>query len=320
MVNAILSSEPPMTRIFLSFDQDMHRLAAYQFLEPCLRDRRVLELGCGSGQGLRQLFALGAREVLGLDRDLRAARTRVAALEAVVTLRTFQPPRLDLGKERFDVIIVNDVGALSGSRDLLLELQAAMSAEGLLVVRAESGDRPGVAKGVSYGALLDLLEPAFPLVRVFGQSPFCGYSLVELTRQEGGDLDLFVDGALMGGAVEEVASYLVLCGPAAALHLDGAYGLVQVPSDGDAALDRWWDSLAQGAEEDSDVSAGGVTSATGRREQEGALPLDGSAAGLEGGHAPTPEEPRAPGPRTDLERLMDGKGGMVPRWRWPDTG
>lgn len=278
-----------MTRIDYSFEQALNRLAAYQFLEPWLRDGRVLELGCGDGQGLRQIFALGARAVIGLDRDLRGARSRVAALEEVVTLRVFQPPRLDLQDAPFDVVLVNDVGALLHRPEMLRELRAALSPGGLLVVRAESGDQLGASRGVTYGELLDLLEPAFPVVRVFGQSPFVGYSLAELTGQEEGELDLFVDGALMGGAVEEVTSYLVLCSAKEVTGQKGAYGILQVPSEGDAALERWWDSLAEPGEESL------------------ALPQDAAPTGPLAGEI-------------DLERLTDGQGGGVARWRWPVMG
>lgn len=335
-----------MTRTVLTFEQDLNRLAAYQVLEPWLRDARVLELGCGEGHGLRQLFALGARAVVGLDRDVRRARPRVAALEEVVTLRGFQPPRLDLQGASFDVIIVNEVAAILGPSGRLGELRAALSPEGMLVVRAESGDHTGDARGVTYGELLDLLEPVFPVVRVFGQSPFVGYSVAELTGRDGAELDLFVDGALMGGAVEEVTSYLVLCGSKAAFGQEGAYGILQVPSEGDAALERWWDSLGGQTEGETggrvpshveapaqqDAATGGYLEAVGPLEP-GKLaesaPSQGASSprqGQEAGSEPEAQrgavgEAGGPGDKgIDLGPLTDSQGGRIARWRWPVGG
>lgn len=323
-----------MNRIVLSCDQDMHRLAAYQFLEPWLRDARVLEVGCGAGHGLRQIFALGARAVVGLDRDTQGARARVAALEEVVRLGTFQPPRLGLGRERFDVAIVSDASLLGQTPAMLEELRSSVAPDGLVVVRAESRDRVGARRGSTYAELMDLLEPLFAVVRVFGQSPFVGYSVAELTGEEEEDLDLFVDGALLGGAVEEVASYLVLCGEAATRHLHGAYGILQVPAEGDTALERWWDSLAamegsgdagedEERAEDSDLSEGGSEKAPAQEPTTASpaapppAPVPTAAVPAPGPMAAAPAPARAPMGGTDLLPYTDGRGGRVTRWRWP---
>lgn len=331
-----------MTRIEMSFDHELNRLAAYQYLEPWLRNRRVLELGCGQGHGLRQLFALGAQAVVGLDRDPRRCAPRVAALEDVVSLRSYRPPRLGLVAGSFDVVIVNDSTALLGPQPTFSELRAALVPEGLLVVRVESGDQAGAPGGVTYGELLDLLEPVFPEVRVFGQSPFVAYSIVELTEEVSGkseELDLSLDGALMGGAAEEVGAYLVLCGSASALRRPSGYGILQVPSQGDVALERWWDSLAQEEpEDDGDIPPFVETRdapRTGDRvvperapeiDSPGAMvmrvgPDDSGRPDMSGNPAVDgrnlPDGQGQPSERPTLESLSDSGGGFFARWRWP---
>ncbi|MDX9999683.1 MAG: class I SAM-dependent methyltransferase [Polyangia bacterium] len=339
-----------MTRIELTFRQELHRLAAYQFLEPWIRESHVLELGCGDGHGLRQLVALGARSVLGMDRAPHHARSRVEGLGDVVSLRGYQGNRLDLRGAQFDVVIVNDVAALLGTPRLLQEICATLSARGMVVVRAESRDRTDAASGATYGELMDLLEPAFPTVRVFGQSPFVGYSLAELTGREEEDLDVFVDGALMSGAVEEVGSYIFLCG--AVKGQEGVYGILQVPAEGDSGLERWRDSLVIPGEESGD-EGGDLTrepgdspwresqvAVTGREGDmlaggpatEGAGDPAGEVGGQLGrgrseGVAPSVSglymskeeavKPQQEAVRIALEELTDGRGGLIERWRWP---
>src|SRR3954447_8951271 len=55
--------------------ESTRRLAVYSYLRPLIEGRRVLELGCGGGQGAAHLLALGARAVVATDEDAAGVAT-----------------------------------------------------------------------------------------------------------------------------------------------------------------------------------------------------------------------------------------------------
>ncbi len=59
-------------------EEELGRLATYQYLGEIIRGRRILEIGVGSGWGVVQWLSLGADHVLGLDADPRALSLQLA--------------------------------------------------------------------------------------------------------------------------------------------------------------------------------------------------------------------------------------------------
>src|SRR5439155_22475808 len=93
--------------------------------------------------------------------------------------------------------------------ELVAALKRAVKPEGTIVVAVPSRDRPGARTGASYYELTDLLESQFPSLKMIGQAPFAGATLVEYGVREP---DPLVDGTLVpkGGRVEW---YVAICGP-----------------------------------------------------------------------------------------------------------
>jgi SAM-dependent methyltransferase len=238
-----------MLRTETGFTAALHRLAAYQYLAPWLSGQSVLEIGCGSGDGLRMLWAVGAQRVTGLDRDVRAARDRLSGLGEMVTVRAVRPPRLGVRRERFSRVIISDARWLVRYPGLLLQARGALAPGGELLLRAESGDHPAAGEALDYGELMDLVEPEFERVRVLGQSPFIGYSVVELGGAPEDELEITLDAALMGNDVEDVETYLMLCAEAREPAAPFPYGILQVPTAGDDALEQWWDAQGEPPED-----------------------------------------------------------------------
>ena len=108
--------------------------AFLQLIDP--RGLRVLDLGCGGGHNGAMLKKAGAREVVGVELDARAADEARKRLDRVYTrdLAEFDPA--ELGDELFDAIVASDV------------LEHLVDAEGLLA-RVTTRLRPGGAVVVS---------------------------------------------------------------------------------------------------------------------------------------------------------------------------
>ena len=112
----------------------------YAFVAPWVGDRRVLDLGCGSGTGARALLAAGAADVMGVDRDVRALEeARIAdprgaqAWDAYLAHDLERPlPYADCS---FDVLVAFDVLAeLEDQPTLCAELARLLTPDGVAFV------------------------------------------------------------------------------------------------------------------------------------------------------------------------------------------
>jgi 2-polyprenyl-3-methyl-5-hydroxy-6-metoxy-1,4-benzoquinol methylase len=113
-----------------------------------VRDRAVLDVGCGVGAVCLEAARRGARRVLGVDIAPDAIRFAEATLSAQerrlpVELRTYGGDPDELGDERFDVVISKDALTYYGARlstpdaDAMVERMADRLHEGgLLALRA----------------------------------------------------------------------------------------------------------------------------------------------------------------------------------------
>jgi SAM-dependent methyltransferase len=120
-------------------DLFLAHLAAYDFAARFAADRRVLDLGCGTGYGSAHLLAAGAAAVVGLDPD--------AASIAYAT-RRFGGPRLRfvrgraeelpsvpaVAEERFGLIVAaNLLAHLAAPGEALAAVARVLAADGSLV-------------------------------------------------------------------------------------------------------------------------------------------------------------------------------------------
>ncbi len=282
--------------MFRPFDDTAGRLAAYQYLEELIADRRVLEIGCGDGMGLGRLLALGAREVVGLEGNIEPARVILGGDRDSLRLRAWRPPRLPFAADSFDLVLLPEARIVVDHPPLLKEVVRVLATGGRVMLRSPSGDHEQIEGGLSYGDLLDLTEPHFEQVRVIGQCPFVGYSLVELTEAET-DPEVLFDGGLLDGTPEEVVAYLVLC--AVPESETFPYGVIQIPSEGKISV----------PEDESEVDDEPEAEAELEAEAEPEV-ADESEVADELESAPEPE----PG---DLSAYTDRAGGRLARWRWP---
>ncbi len=180
-------------------DARLRRLTTYLYVQDLLSGAHVLEVGADGGSG-DFLRGRGARSVGRAPADGLAA----------------------LPDGEFDVAFALDADP-AGLRELATALKRVVKPEGTIVVAVPSRDRPGARAGASYYELVDLFEPLFPSVKLVGQAPFAGATLVEYGVA---DPDPVLDGTLVPKG-ERVEWYVVVAG--AKRPGSRGYGVMQVP-------------------------------------------------------------------------------------------
>ena len=187
-------------------DARLRRLTTYLYVQDLLAGAHVLEVGNEPGGG-DFLRARGARSVG------RATADGLGALAA----------------GEFDVAFALDLepAALRATAEAL---RRVVKPEGTVVLAVASRERPGARAGASYYELADLFEPMFPSVKMIGQAPFAGATLVEYGVA---DPDPVLDGTLVPKG-ERVEWYVVVGGPKRAGSR--GYGVMQVPLGDVSAL------------------------------------------------------------------------------------
>jgi SAM-dependent methyltransferase len=212
----------------------LRRSAVYSYLRPVIEGRRVLEVGCDSGETTAHLVRLGAKSVIGAGagRDVSEARSRHH--DGALGFVTMAAGAIDAAGV-FDLVVVPDAtDLLRGGGPIKLSALLALVAPGgrlaCVVRNGDSGD------GVSYYDLVDALAPHFSKVRMFGQTPFSAYGIAEFDEAA---VALRVEAELAEREEEEPTHYIALAGPDEPQAL--GYALVQIPTgewEGGTAAER----------------------------------------------------------------------------------
>jgi SAM-dependent methyltransferase len=212
----------------------LRRSAVYSYLRPIVEGRRVLEVGCGTGEGAAHLARLGAKSVIGAGsaRDMSEARSRHH--EGALGFVTMTSGSIDAAGV-FDLVLLPDAAEILRGRSSiqLSALLTLVAPGGRMVCIVANGDR---GEGVAYYDVVDALAPHFSKVRMFGQTPFSAYGIAEFDEAAA---DLRVDAELADRETEEPTHYIALAGPDEPHAL--GYALVQIPTgewDASAPADR----------------------------------------------------------------------------------
>ena len=227
-----------MSEIFDFATRLFERLPRYLYVEDLIRRRRVLELDFGDGAGCDFAMDLDAREVVGVDPDPDVVTAAGEAFgRANLEFRLSPFDRLDLPDASFDLVVVpRGAARLGDARRVLGEIRRVLRPDGFLYLASPNPDRRSiidVLRGAEPGAgergyyeLYELLSGAFAHVKMIGQSPFVGSSLVEFAPENPDELAMSMDDSLMEES-EDATTFLALCGERPAPSLD--FNLVQLP-------------------------------------------------------------------------------------------
>jgi SAM-dependent methyltransferase len=227
-----------MSEIFDFATRLFERLPRYLYVEDLIRRRRVLELDFGDGAGCDFAMDLDAREVVGVDPDpevVTAAGEEHGRTNLEFRLSPFD--RLDLPDASFDLVVIpRGTARLGDARRVLAEIRRVLRPDGFLYLASPNPDRrsiPDVLRGAEPGAgergyydLYELLSGVFAHVKMIGQSPFVGTSLVEFAPENPDELAMSMDDSLMEES-EDATTFLALCGERPPPSLD--FNLVQLP-------------------------------------------------------------------------------------------
>ncbi|MCC6750728.1 MAG: methyltransferase domain-containing protein [Deltaproteobacteria bacterium] len=206
-------------------EQWVQRLVRYQYIESLLFDRRVLEIGCGSGRGA-DFLASRAAQVVGLDTSsVLLGRARGLYAHANVEFVVGEPDRLVLPDESFDVVLVPELERWITRGSLMPEIRRVLAREGVALFAVPSAES-GYAHAMDYGDLVEFLSQAFANVRLLGEIPFAG-TIVADYQPEDDELDPALDCTLVEED-EPPTHYLALCSDRPLRPL--GYGLLQVPA------------------------------------------------------------------------------------------
>lgn len=139
------------------------RRGLYALAEPFVPGKRVLDLGCGTGAGVRRLLGLGAEQVLGLDADaasIDAARPADPRGDEAWEAYVHHDPELPLpfAAGSFDVVVAYDVlDQVHGQARLCSEIWRVLGADGLAFVSRDTSADHDSATALE--RFLDLLSP-----------------------------------------------------------------------------------------------------------------------------------------------------------------
>lgn len=205
-----------MPRTIPESNREHADLALAVYVEELAARRRVLFVGDAASAVPERLSSV-ARSVEVVSPRTRARGTRRGGRILPRPWPSAQDAR------SWDLVLVPDLlWAGPPAPERIAEMHEWLTPRGVLVVGAEERE-----EGVGYEALYDLLARRFEWVRMLGQAPFAGWSVVDFAPATK-ELEVTFDGSLLGGTGEEPARFVALCASREVV-LD-PYAIVQVPA------------------------------------------------------------------------------------------
>ncbi|HXG09844.1 MAG TPA: class I SAM-dependent methyltransferase [Gemmataceae bacterium] len=222
-------------------------LARYVFAAHFVKDRTVLDAGCGCGYGAAFLAARGAARVLGVDISAEAiAYARAHYRRDNLEYRVSDVVALDLGDRMFDVVVSFEViEHLADAEKFLAEVARVLKEEGLFLVstpnrlayRRGQEPNPFHTREFDGDEFRRLLGRFFPRVTILAQDHFTAIAFLPTEGQRPDDEgEAVIDRSLLPAEAHHFY-FLALCGGAASVPAAPPRRLVQLPHVRDEYFD-----------------------------------------------------------------------------------
>jgi hypothetical protein len=207
-------------------------VALAAFAEPLVRGRRVAVLGDATLPLGQTLLDRGARLVHVYDPDpgrvAQALASRSGGPSPVVAELTE-----DLGVRdgAFDFVFVADMPLLGDAPALVRRVSRLLSASGVALFASPNPESerfllppsPAIEEALGYYDLYDVVSVQFAEVRMLGQAPFTGYSIVDFSEP---DPDVAVDTSVLDEP--EAPEWYVVIASQRRVDVE-AYSIVEIP-------------------------------------------------------------------------------------------
>jgi SAM-dependent methyltransferase len=203
------------------------------FIEPFIEGRRVLVFGSALASTPRLLVERGARVVHVCDpAPLRVAEAVERAAAPGLSFSTFSDETLSGREGTFDCVMVENLGAFD-ARAVVARARRLLSPRGVALFVTPNREaiapllpapEPNAAP-IDYYALYDLVAGEFEHVRMLGQAPFVGYTVVDFAPEAASEP--LIDSEFIPRGSEEPELFVAL----ASRHKTGlgGYAVVQLP-------------------------------------------------------------------------------------------
>ncbi len=232
---------------------EAEHVARYSWAAALVRDKRVLDAGCGTGYGSVLLAQAGAAEVVGVDIDADALEVARRSLPESVTLETADVLALPAELGEFDVIVCFEVIEHTDEPDRVLDqLAGTLRPSGILVISSPNRDvyppgNPYHKHEFRPEELAEALAARFPHVRILRQQDWLATGIFD--NDDFARLDALrvpVAKAVAGEPGTELYSVAV----ASASLLPPTPPFVMLTRTTDL---KWWQERLQGLREEVDA-------------------------------------------------------------------
>ena len=207
------------------------------FAEPLVRGRRVAVFGDATSPVATVLFERGARLVHVYDPDAGRVAEASARLASSGGDRATRPVVLHFDSETgvrdgaFDVVIVTDLSEWADATDVVRRAKRVLGPSGVAMIASPNPEAErfllppseSASRAIGYYDLYDAVSLAFADVRMLGQAPFVGYSIVDFSDE---DPEVAVDTSVLGEP--EAPEWYVAIG-ADRLGATQGYALIELP-------------------------------------------------------------------------------------------
>jgi SAM-dependent methyltransferase len=226
------------------------------FAEPLVRGRRVAVFGDATSPVASVLFERGARLVHVYDPDAGRVAEASARLASGATDRATRPVVLHFDSETgvregaFDVVIVTDLSEWADPTDVVRRAKRVLGPSGVALFASPNPEAErfllppseSASRAIGYYELYDAVSLAFPEVRMLGQAPFVGYSIVDFSDE---DPEVAVDTSVL--AEPEAPEWYIAVGAERLASTQG-YALVELPLASVASVPGFEPATLRGGE------------------------------------------------------------------------